>query len=323
MKKEILIKSFAEEANQFSKGNTKRKPKQKGSKEEKSNYSYECPIHCLPYPLPGIIEEIHEVYKLPKDYYFLSTLIAAGGIMGNQFSLELRPGQTYPSLIYGALVGSSSIGKSPAMNFCLRPLQEIENKNMVQFKVELKNWYSKMKEGNTTDDKPKAKELILKNATLEAVYQVFENNPNGLIMIKDEIMGWLDNMNRYNGGNDEQTWIEIWNNPILKKNRATQDLIYKENMFVALIGGLQPGLLQKFGSKNRKDSGLLPRFLFAFPVDQTKSHDLDKSIDILIIDEYKAVMDRIQMMMTHYKEVMDIGEQKIITLSSEARPPIL
>ena len=48
------------------------------------------PIDAIPETIRGILIEYHNVHQLPLDYFGLTMLTLAGGIMGNTFKLKYK-----------------------------------------------------------------------------------------------------------------------------------------------------------------------------------------------------------------------------------------
>jgi hypothetical protein len=281
-----------------------------------------CPIHCLPNFLENTINEFHTAFKLPKDYFMLSMLTGIGAIFGNTFALEYKRGQRYTSLIYGAIVGNSSIGKSPAINLSIKALMKKEAEYYEQYRIKLAQWElenTDNADAKSKSKKPVANELIVNDATIEALNKVLMNNPNGVLLVVDELMGWLNNMSKYNSGSDEHFWLSNWSSVMSKNNRATKDTTFNPCLFIGILGGIQPGLLKNFGRGNRIDNGLLARFLHAYPENQIKPYDDDNEISQEVIAFYDGIFDRIFEFTSQHRMHLEQGEKKLIRLDKGAR----
>jgi hypothetical protein len=47
--------------------------------------------------------------------------------------------------------------------------------------------------------------------TTEAVVRILEDNPQGVLLARDELAAWLGSFDRYaHGAADLQFWIEVW-----------------------------------------------------------------------------------------------------------------
>ena len=85
------------------------------------------PVSAFPLQVQTIISEFYKAYQIPVDFYGLGILTTCSGVIGNAYCLEYKTGFNVPAIIYGAIVGSSSIGKTPALKLCTQPVHKIES----------------------------------------------------------------------------------------------------------------------------------------------------------------------------------------------------
>lgn len=290
----------------------------KATKKSKGNF----PIDAIPERIRKILLEYHRVHQLPIDYFGLTILVLAGGIMGNTFKVKYK--YLSPPLIYAALVGNSSMGKTPVIKILMRVLNELEKEYDQQYKTALKEYIEEMENWEKGDKKPirpKRTELVINNATTEAIIQSLGTNKNGLILFQDELLGWLNNMNQYRSGGDEQFWLSTWSNSLAKNNRVTKETILIPNSFVNVIGGIQPELLPNIASGDKNSSGFWFRILFAFPPNQDKPHDNDLEVAEETNQAYEELIKKLISWRLTQLAATSSGETiqpKILELSSEA-----
>ena len=72
---------------------------------------------------------------------------------------------------------------------------------------------------------PAYHQLYCTDATIEALAQALEQNPRGVLFLRDELAAWAKGMNQYKGGKgaDREHWLSFWNgSPVLinRKSRA-------------------------------------------------------------------------------------------------------
>lgn len=59
-------------------------------------------------------------------------------------------------------------------------------------------------------EKPRLRELLISDATVEAVAKAFEANHRGVLLDRDELAAAFGSFDRYNkGGGDGQNWINL------------------------------------------------------------------------------------------------------------------
>ena len=91
--------------------------------------------------------------------------------------------------------------------------------------------------------------------------RILKTNTNGVVLLQDELAGWLGSMNKYNGGSDEvNKYLSLYDGGALKVNRVNES-IHVSQTNVNLIGGLQFKRLPKVINSDNKDSGFLQRFM--------------------------------------------------------------
>ena len=96
---------------------------------------------------------------------------------------------------------------------------------------------------------------------------MLKDNPNGLLLARDELMGWLRTMERDGHEGDRAFYLQAWTG----KGRYSSDRVSRKQtahqMCLSIIGGIQPGPLSEYvrdavnhGSGN---DGLMQRFQLA------------------------------------------------------------
>jgi putative DNA primase/helicase len=116
--------------------------------------------------------------------------------------------------------------------------------------------------------KPEAKRVAINDTTIEALVPILKSNPRGLLLERDELVGWVKSMDMYRSGgkgSDRQFWLSTWSNrPVSVDRKAQQgEPLSVLRPFVAALGGIQPTVLPELAA-NRED-GMLERFLLTFP----------------------------------------------------------
>jgi predicted DCC family thiol-disulfide oxidoreductase YuxK len=158
------------------------------------------------------------------------------------------------------IVGSSGVGKTPAIKWCLKPIQDINAKHRKayeQAKTEA--------EKNEIEFTENRKSLFITDATIEALISNLEHS-KGILYFRDEIIGWLKDMNKYrSSGSDDLLFMQMWNsNDTISMERKTQS-IFIENPYLNVLGSTQPKRLGEFTKNGASESGFFQRILFTYP----------------------------------------------------------
>ena len=109
------------------------------------------------------------------------------------------------------------------------------------------------------------RQLVIADATLEAMADVVAGNPRGVILWRDELAAWLANLGRYaNGGSDRAHWLEAWAAAGVTINRRSRSQpLHLPHFPVSVIGSIQPDRLADAFAGS--DDGMAARFLYAWP----------------------------------------------------------
>jgi hypothetical protein len=219
-------------------------------------------------------------------------LAVAGVAIGNSCSV-LERGEKHPPIIYGALVDLSGRGKTPIMKSVLKPIVAKEIEYRQEHAQALRDHKTKQEKEDTGELAPRGKEIILGDFTVEAVYQVQNNSPRGVIVFRDELSAWLNSMNAYRGkGSDEQFWMENWNGGIVKVNRSSSlRALFVQNSFCGVIGGTQHKVLLKFGQGDKGHNGFLARLLFSYPQESKSAAYNSKKPDFKHAENWQRIIN--------------------------------
>lgn len=113
-----------------------------------------------------------------------------------------------------------------------------------------------------------------------------------MLIIKDELSGWLGAMNQYKQGGkgaDRQFWLSAHTNQSISVDRKSSDEpVIVPHPFVGIVGGIQPEVLPDFG-KDRGD-GLIDRFLATYPAPRVGKWT-DDEISEKVEEEYAETVN--------------------------------
>ncbi|RMF19783.1 MAG: DUF3987 domain-containing protein [Bacteroidetes bacterium] len=263
--------------------------------EQKQHSTPPFPLDALPEALQGIIKAWNRAYLLPVDYYATAALVAASTICGSRYRVTYKLNQHEYPTIYAAIVGAPGLGKTPAINTALSPLFRLEEQFAKEFQNDLNEWKRECHElsqlANRPPDPPRpiCREIIVNDATLEALNDTLAHNPAGILYYRDELNAWLASMNQYRKGADTEFWLSNWSNTTIKINRKGRDPILIKRPFVNVIGGIQPGILHNLAADNNAHNGFLARILFAYPENQNIPPESDILPDQSVFDHYQDI----------------------------------
>lgn len=247
--------------------------------------SVQFPLDVFPLKLKEMVNAYCTTFGADPGHYGLCILTVAGAVVGNRAWVADR-GHTHPPLLYGGMVGDPGAGKTPISRTILYPVVKIEKEMREKHSKALREWKKQIQEAGKDAEIPPAPEgteLILYDFTLESFYKAHRSSPNGLIVTRDELYGWLTSMNQYkkSGGGEEQFWLENYNGAMIKINRQKSDRpMMIDRSFCAVVGGTQPKLIEKFTEGDKAHNGFLARILWAYPDAAKKPFYSDKKVSL-------------------------------------------
>lgn len=112
---------------------------------------------------------------------------------------------------------------------------------------------------------PKRRRFIVNDTSVERVGEILAENPNGVLLYRDELIGFLKGLEREGQEGARAFYLEAWNGT----GRFTYDRIQRgtkdiEATIVSVLGCIQPGPLRAYlkGAADRLagDDGLVQRF---------------------------------------------------------------
>jgi putative DNA primase/helicase len=244
--------------------------------------------------------DVSERMQCPADFPAVAVMIAAGSLIGRQ--IAIRPKRyddwTVVPNLWGAGIGRPSLMKSPALHEALTPLIGMEAAAAEQHREAVANWEAGqvvakeatkvngteirklLKQGNPAAaqalarqdlqpaNEPARRRYVVNDTTVEKLGVILNENPNGVLIFRDELSGFLRAMDRDGHEQDRAFYLESWNGcgrfTFDRIGRGTLDI---EACCVSILGGIQPGPLSDYllGAVRQgvADDGFMQRFQLA------------------------------------------------------------
>lgn len=278
------------------------------------------PLHpeMIPLPLRGWLMDIADRMQIPPDFSAAAAVVALGSIIGRGCGIHPKRHDDWlvvPNL-WGAVVGRPSLMKTPAVSEAHRHLVRLESEareaylNATQ-EFEIDREIQKVKKSAITDDikkaakkgnavmieearekllalnldEPKRQRFQTQDGTVEKIGELLNENPRGLLVNRDELIGWFRSLDRDGREGDRAFYLEAWNG-----NRGfTYDRIGRGTMDIAalcisIFGAITPGPLSSYIYQANRggngDDGLLQRFqVFVWPDAPAEWKNVDRFPD--------------------------------------------
>jgi hypothetical protein len=257
-----------------------------------------CPAQTIPKMITDWMQGIADQMQIPIDFLAVPFIVYIGSLIGRKRALELRPNSgwaEFPNL-WGMLIGRPSVMKSPAMEATIKPLTTLASNALTMFESESKRhneeldaWkirkkgaeevYKKAFKESLADEaklplefpceeppeEPTRKRYKTDDPTVEKLGEILIENPQGILLYRDELSGWLRSFKKNGRENDRQFFLESWSG---KKDfdvdRIGRGSLHVPSLFLSIFGSIQPGPLSQYVRSTIKggagDDGFLQRF---------------------------------------------------------------
>ena len=275
----------------------------------------------LPASIAPWVADITERMQCPPDFVGITAIVSLGSVIGRKICIKPQRRTDWFEVpnIWGLIIGSPGAMKSPAMSEALKPLQRLEMAARKEHEQALKSFATdaevfalqkkdaqKRAERNIVNAKsiisaleppaaPVAKRYILNDATYEKIGEILADNPNGILVFRDELVSLLRTLDREEYAAARGFYLTAWNG----KDGYTFDRIIRgkthiEAACISMLGSTQPGriavYLHRTANESSSDDGLIQRFgLLVWPDQSFEWNEIDRYPDIQAKDKaYKA-----------------------------------
>lgn len=225
------------------------------------------PIESLPGILRAYVESRARVMGADPCAIAWAALSACSAALDGRTRLRMKRHDTWsvPPPLWVALIGSSSVKKTPIITDAWKPLDTLQGVALRAYADQLRRWNVLSKdEKKDTPPPPKPIRLLSHDTTMEGLQEILSHQNRGIGILRDELAGFIGAMDKYQGkGNggaaDRAFWLQAYNGGSHVVDRVSRGTISIENLLVTLCGGIQPERLAQFA--DIADDGLFQRFL--------------------------------------------------------------
>tara|TARA_R110001592_G_scaffold254940_1_gene518473 strand:- start:5154 stop:7649 length:2496 start_codon:yes stop_codon:yes gene_type:complete len=283
----------------------------------------------LPKGFVGFVTDVSTRLQIPADYIAVCAITVAAGIVGAK--VRIHPKQNDDWLVtptmWGGLVGPPSAMKSACMGAALRPLHDLEKElatahaealaehqldcelaedQLKAAKKQAKEIYAQdrdkaiqtVRDAAFTDAPPNRHRYVINDATIEKIGELMRENPNGLLLERDELSGWVAKMVQEDYQGDRAFFLECFegNNRFIC-DRIGRGTIEIDNCVLSIIGGIQPSKIApviRNAIEGTVDDGLIQRFQLAVWPDVQKGWKwIDQKPDQIAYASYRDALYRL------------------------------
>jgi hypothetical protein len=247
----------------------------------------------IPHSLRLLIEDVSERMQIPQDYAAAIAVVALAGCVGRRASIRPKmldhSWRVIPNL-WGANIAPPGYMKSPVLHSVTLPLAHIEEcwnaENKQEWEIheiekevlELKRqaWREESKKSikrcgdalaapENTIKPPAQKRLVLTDSTFEKLHEILSDNPAGVLVVRDELTGWLAQLDKQGREGERAFYLQGWNGDGgFTIDRIGRGSIRVPAVCISLFGNIQPSRLRSYLSPalegGPNDDGLFQRF---------------------------------------------------------------
>jgi len=282
----------------------------------------ELPESLIPLQLRVWVMDIADRMQVATEFVMAPAIVAISSIVGRKISIfpkEYDDWIVTPNL-WGAVVARPGYFKSPTMAEALKPLDSLieiaakdfeelsrssasethlisarleackenlkravksdKNEDLSSFQAELEEL-----EAELETIRVKKKRYKTNDATVEKISSLLKDNPTGMLVVRDELNGWLKSLEKTGRDTDRDFYLESWNGyGGFTIDRVGSGTLEVPALTLSIIGGIQPGKLSAYvkdAIKGKGDDGLLQRFqIFVFPETKGEWKNVDRRPDL-------------------------------------------
>ncbi|MFJ2385398.1 YfjI family protein [Pseudomonas protegens] len=297
--------------------------------------------NLLPEALRGYVQDAAYRTQCPPDFMAVALVVGISSVIGRKRTInpkqkddwEVVPNQ------WGVLIGRPSAMKTPAINQTLRPIvaleareRERQNKALTEHKaagemLEMERKSSKAKAKKLVDDgdragaltelakysddlpPPTPRRYIVNDASVEKLGELLNENPNGLLLVRDELGGWLSQMQTEDGAVARAFYLECFDGSgSFTYDRIGRGTVFIESCCMSMIGGIQPSRiapLVRGAITGELDDGLVQRLQLAvWPDEHREWTFVDRLPNKSAKDRMEAVIQKLDQLPHEPREAL-------------------
>ncbi len=281
----------------------------------------------LPGPFRAMAEHIAASMCVPIDLPAVGLMVTLAGAVNRRAVIQPKRLDEWTVVcnLWGAIVAPPGYKKSPILAACTAPLLAMECELRKEVEAEtleyeresevaelrLSAWKEEVKKAakkgkvplpdrpESDVAPPRARRLIVNDATVEKLHEIMTENPAGLLCWRDELTGWFAQLDKQGRETERGFVLTSWNgNDGYTIDRIGRGSVHAERVCMSLLGGIQPGRLRSYMADTLADGpgndGLMQRFqLTCYPDFPPDYEYTDQRPNRAVIG---AVEDRLRML---------------------------
>ena len=256
------------------------------------------PVHpfaeeLLPASLRPLVLDISDRMQVPLDFPAVVEVISLAGVVNRRAVIQPKANDdswvVVPNL-WGAPIAPPGFMKSPVITATTRPLLQIQAEWRNEYENALRDfalekeeydlrravyrdlYKASAKKRNAAPERPedgprepRLRRLVVNDATFEALHQTMSENPAGILVIRDELIGWFAQLDKHGREGERAFCLSAWNGDTSHTiDRIGRGTIHVPACCMSMLGGIQPARLRSYLVDALEDGptndGLIQRF---------------------------------------------------------------
>jgi hypothetical protein len=257
------------------------------------------PAVMIPEPLRPWVRDIAELSKLTTEMVAAPAIVAAGAVVGRAVGIRPSAYDEFTAVpnLWGALIARPGWMKTDGVKEAFRPLGRLAaaaheayvvneealeaTRERIEAQIDaikraMRDAAKKRAVLDTLENDLRAKKAELRaalaterrylthDATVEKLGELLRDNPRGMLVLRDELSGWLRALDKPGREGDREFFLEAWNGTgSFMTDRIGRGTVHIPALTLSLFGGIQPGKLAPLLSSAVEggigDDGLLQR----------------------------------------------------------------
>jgi putative DNA primase/helicase len=263
----------------------------------------------LPDALRPWIVDSAERMSVPAEMVAIPAIVALATIIAGKRQIQPKQhddGWRVVPNLWGAIVARPGMKKSDAARQALRPLRHLDDLAWEQYQQDLAAYQEEKAEREQSERaapgqeprEPTAKRYIINDTTPEALHKVLQENPDGVMLYRDELSGWLGGLKRSGREGERSFWLETWSgNGSYTADRILRGTLRAERLCLSMVGTIQPGPLSEYVREAvhgyHGADGLLQRFQLLVWPEAGEYRYVDRVPDRAAAQRYGRIFDQL------------------------------
>ena len=211
-----------------------------------------------------------------REFTAIPLIIAFATALGSKVVLQPKQFDTTwveRACLWGMVISPPGYKKSPSWKEATAPLTQIQKRFDATYKKDMLEYEHDQQaykaQGNKKKlpppEKPIHRKVLENEPTVEGLSKAIRDNTNGILLLRDELSGFLLSMDQYKSGKgDLGFYLECWSGGRWSSTRKSAESIYIDDLYLNIFGTIQPEKARELFSNT--DDGMTARFgLMAYP----------------------------------------------------------